>query len=57
MHLTPYIAGMKHVEIDLHNIHNKVAIEEVHVLYVPMTSQLADIFTKVYISTLLRVSF
>jgi hypothetical protein len=48
---------MKHVEIDLHNIRNKVAIEEVHVPYVPMTSQLADIFTKVYTSTLLRVSF
>jgi hypothetical protein len=36
----------KYVEIDLHFSRNKVAIGEVHVLYFPMTSQFADIFTK-----------
>jgi hypothetical protein len=28
----------KHIEIDLHFIRDKVAIGEVHILYVPMTS-------------------
>jgi hypothetical protein len=36
----------KHVEIDLHFIHERVAIGDVHVLHVLMTSQFADIFTK-----------
>jgi hypothetical protein len=38
---------MKHVENYLHFVRDKVAIEEVRVLYVPMTSQFVDIFTKV----------
>jgi hypothetical protein len=37
---------MKHVEIDLHFVHDRVAIGEVRVLHVPTTSQFADIFTK-----------
>jgi hypothetical protein len=37
----------KHVEIDLHFVHNRVAIDDVRVLHVPTTSQFADIFTKV----------
>jgi hypothetical protein len=37
---------MKHVEIDLHFVREKVAIGQVRVLHVPMTSQFADIFTK-----------
>jgi hypothetical protein len=37
---------MKHVEIDLDSIHDKVIIGEVHVLHVPTTSQFANMFTK-----------
>jgi hypothetical protein len=37
---------MKHVEIDLHFICDKVTIGEVHILHVSMTSQFVDIFTK-----------
>jgi hypothetical protein len=36
----------KHVEIDLHFIRENVAIGQVRVLHVPMTSQFIDIFTK-----------
>jgi hypothetical protein len=36
----------KHVEIDLHFIREKVAIGQVRVLYVLMTSHFADIFMK-----------
>ena len=36
----------KHVEIDLHFVRGRVAIGDVRVLYVPTTSQFADIFTK-----------
>jgi hypothetical protein len=36
----------RHVEIDLHFVREKVAIGQVRVLHVPMTSQFADIFTK-----------
>jgi hypothetical protein len=36
----------KHVEIDLHFVHDRVAIGDVRVLHVPTTSQFADIFTK-----------
>jgi hypothetical protein len=36
---------MKHVEIDLHFIRETVAIDQVRVLHVLMTSQFADIFT------------
>jgi hypothetical protein len=36
----------KHVEIDLHFVREKVAISQVHVLHVLMTSQFTDIFTK-----------
>jgi hypothetical protein len=37
---------MKHVEIDLHFIREKVAIDQVRALHVPITSQFADIFMK-----------
>jgi hypothetical protein len=37
---------IKHVEIDLHFVREKVAIGPVRVVYVPTTSQFADIFTK-----------
>jgi hypothetical protein len=36
----------KHVEIDLHFVRERVAVKDVRVLHVPMTSQFADIFTK-----------
>ena len=36
----------KHVEIDLHFVHDRVAIGDVRVLHIPTTSQFADIFTK-----------
>ena len=36
----------KHVEIDLHFVHERVATGDVRVLHVPMSSQYADIFTK-----------
>jgi hypothetical protein len=36
----------KHVEIDLHFVREKVAIGQIRVLHVLMTSQFADIFTK-----------
>jgi hypothetical protein len=36
---------MKHMEIDLHFIREKVAIGQVRVLHVPTTSQFTDIFT------------
>ena len=34
------------MEIDLHFVRDRVAIGDVRVLYVPTTSQFADIFTK-----------
>jgi hypothetical protein len=37
---------MKHVEIDLYFVRDRVAIGDVRVLHVPTTSQFADIFTK-----------
>ena len=37
---------MKHVEIDLHFVRDRVAVSDVRVLHVPTTSQFADIFTK-----------
>ena len=37
---------MKHVEIDLHFIRERVALGQVRVLHVPTTSQYADVFTK-----------
>jgi hypothetical protein len=36
----------KHVEIDLHFVHDKVATGAIRVLHVPSTSQYADVFTK-----------
>jgi hypothetical protein len=36
----------KDVEIDLHFVRERVAIGDVRVLHVPMTSQFTDIFTK-----------
>jgi hypothetical protein len=36
----------KHVKINLHFIQERVAIGDVHILHVPMTSQFVDIFTK-----------
>jgi hypothetical protein len=37
---------MKHVEIDLYFVRERVAIGDVRVLHVPTTSQFAGIFTK-----------
>jgi hypothetical protein len=37
---------IKHVEIDLHFVYERVAVGDVRVLHVPTTSQFADIFTK-----------
>jgi hypothetical protein len=36
----------KHVKIDLHFVHERVACGAVRVLHVPTTSQFADVFTK-----------
>jgi hypothetical protein len=36
----------KHVEIDLHFVRERVGINDVRVLHVPIASQFADIFTK-----------
>ena len=36
----------KHVEIDLHFVRDRVALDEARVLHVPTSSQYADIFTK-----------
>jgi hypothetical protein len=36
----------KHIEIDLHFVRERVAIGNVRVLHVPMTSQFTDIFMK-----------
>jgi hypothetical protein len=36
----------KHVEIDLHFVHECVAVRDVRVLHTPATSQFTDIFTK-----------
>jgi hypothetical protein len=36
----------KHVEIDLRFVREKVAISQIHVLHVPMTSQFVDVFMK-----------
>jgi hypothetical protein len=36
----------KHVEIDLHFVRDSIAIGDVCILHVPMTSQFIDIFTK-----------
>jgi hypothetical protein len=36
----------KHVEIDLHFVHEQVSCGAIHVLHVPTTSQFADVFTK-----------
>ena len=37
---------MKHVEIDLHFVRERVAVGDIRVLHVPTTSQFANIFTK-----------
>lgn len=37
---------IKHVEIDLHIVRDKVATEEIRILHVPSSSQLVDVFTK-----------
>jgi hypothetical protein len=36
----------KHIEMDIHFVHEKVARGQVHVLHVPSRYQIADIFTK-----------
>jgi hypothetical protein len=41
----------KHVEINLQFIHERIAIGDVCVLHIPMTSQFADIFTKGLLSS------
>jgi hypothetical protein len=38
---------MKHVEIDLHFVRERVGISDVRILHVPTTSQFVDIFMKV----------
>jgi hypothetical protein len=37
---------VKHIEIDLHFMRERMAIGDVRVLHVPTTSQFVDIFTK-----------
>jgi hypothetical protein len=43
---------MKHIEIDLHFIRDKVTIGKVYILHAPMTSQFVDIFIKGLLSPL-----
>jgi hypothetical protein len=42
----------KHVAIDLHLIHECVAVGDVRILHVPTTSQFADIFLKIILGVL-----
>jgi hypothetical protein len=42
----------KHVEIDLHFIYERVTVEDIRILHVPMISQFADIFTKGLLSSI-----
>src|SRR5438105_10072301 len=44
----------KHVEIDLHFVHERVALGDVRVLHVPTSSQYADIFTKRLLTAVFR---
>jgi hypothetical protein len=37
---------MKHVELDLHFVRERVTVGDVRVLYIPTTSRFVDIFTK-----------
>jgi hypothetical protein len=37
---------IKHVEIDLHFVRERIAVRDVRVVHVPTTSQFIDIFTK-----------
>jgi hypothetical protein len=37
---------MKHIEIDVHFVREKVALGEIQVLHVPSSHQFADIMTK-----------
>jgi hypothetical protein len=36
----------KHIEIDIHFVHEKIALGKVHVLHVPTSAKFADILTK-----------
>ena len=45
----------KHIKIDLHFVHDRVALGEARVLHVPPSSQYADIFTKGLPSPVFRV--
>jgi hypothetical protein len=36
----------KHIEIDIHFVHEKVALGQVRVLHVPSSHQFSDIMTK-----------
>jgi hypothetical protein len=41
-----YHRRTKHIELDVHFVREKVALDEVHVLQIPSAHQFADIFTK-----------
>jgi len=41
-----YHRRTKHIQIDIHFVHEKVALGEVRVLHVPSKYQFADIMTK-----------
>jgi hypothetical protein len=43
---------MKHIELDIHFVHEKVALGQVRVHHVPSERQLADVFTKALNSSL-----
>lgn len=36
----------KHIELDIHFVHEKIALGELHVLHVPSSAQFADVMTK-----------
>ena len=45
---------IKHIELDIHFVREKVAVGDVRVLHVPSSSKYADIFTKGFPSALFR---
>ena len=41
-----FYARTKHVEVDYHFVHDRVAKKEIHIRFVPFRDQLADVFPK-----------
>jgi hypothetical protein len=41
-----FYARTKHIEVDYHFVHDRVAKKEIQIRFVPFWDQLADVFTK-----------